>query len=48
MLDFGTITVGFGKTLSIVITNKSNCNLYIELMMQAINEADGQEKAQEI
>ena len=48
LLDFGTITVGFGKTLSIVITNKSNCNLYIELMMQAINEADGQEKAQEI
>ena len=33
LLDFGTITVGFGKTLSIVITNKSNCNLYIELMM---------------
>lgn len=31
LLDFGTITVGFSKTLSIVLTNKSNCNLYIEL-----------------
>jgi len=37
-LDFGTITVGFNKTHSIMITNKSNCNLYIELMMQASNE----------
>jgi len=32
-LDFGTITVGFTKTLSVVITNKSKCNLYIELKM---------------
>jgi len=39
MIDFGTITVGFSKTLSIMITNKSNCNLYIELMMQANNES---------
>lgn len=30
-LDFGTITVGFSKTLSVVIANKSNCNLYIKL-----------------
>jgi hypothetical protein len=32
-LDFGTITVGFSKTLQVLITNKSNCNLYIELKM---------------
>jgi len=32
-LDFGTITVGYSKTLSVTITNKSNCNLYIELKM---------------
>ena len=32
-LDFGTITVGFTKTLSVVITNKSSCNLYLELKM---------------
>jgi hypothetical protein len=38
-LDFGTITVGFSKSLSIMITNKSNCNLYIELKMQANQES---------
>ncbi len=32
-LDFGTITVGFSKTLSVQVINKSNCNLYIELKM---------------
>jgi len=32
-LDFGTITVGYTKTLSVTITNKANCNLYIELKM---------------
>lgn len=30
-LDFGTITVGFAKTLSVQVINKSSCNLYIEL-----------------
>ena len=46
-LDFGTITVGYSKTLSVTITNKSDCNLYIELkMMQTTNagedaQADG-------
>jgi hypothetical protein len=30
-LDFGTITVGFAKTLSVTVINKSNCNLFIEL-----------------
>lgn len=34
-LDFGTITVGESRTLSIVLTNKSSCNLFIDLMMQA-------------
>ena len=33
MLDFGTITVGYTKTLSVTITNKSESNLYIELKM---------------
>ena len=32
-LDFGTITVGYTKTLSVTITNKSDSNLYIELKM---------------
>ena len=38
-LDFGTITVGFSKTLSVMITNSSNCNLYIELKMAQANES---------
>jgi len=33
LLDFGTITVGFSKTLSVTITNSSHCNLYVELKM---------------
>ena len=33
-LDFGTITVGYTKTLSVTITNKSDCNLYIQLQMK--------------
>ena len=32
-IDFGTITVGFAKTLSVVVLNKSNTNLYVELKM---------------
>ena len=32
-LDFGTITVGFAKTLSVQVLNKSNTNLYVELKM---------------
>jgi hypothetical protein len=32
-IDFGTITVGFSKTLSVEVINKSNCNLYVELKM---------------
>jgi hypothetical protein len=32
-IDFGTITVGFAKTLSVLIKNKSNSNLYVELRM---------------
>jgi hypothetical protein len=32
-IDFGTITVGFAKTMSVTVINKSNCNLYIELQM---------------
>jgi len=39
-LDFGTITVGFNKTLQVVITNKSSCNLYIELKMIPLNTDD--------
>jgi hypothetical protein len=39
-LDFGTITVGFSKTLSVQVVNKSNCNLYIELMMSSKAEEE--------
>ena len=45
-LDFGTITVGYTKTLSVTITNKSNCNLYIELKMMQTNHA-GTDSSQE-
>jgi hypothetical protein len=44
-LDFGTITVGFSKTLSVVITNSSNCNLYVELKMAQANEESSQNKS---
>ena len=39
-LDFGTITVGYSKTLSVTITNKSNCNLFIELKMMQTHSSD--------
>ena len=39
-LDFGTITVGYSKTLSVTITNKSDCNLYIELKMKQTDSND--------
>ena len=46
-LDFGTITVGYSKTLSVTISNKSNTNLYIELkMMQTGGAKSGEEGAQ--
>ena len=32
-VDFGTITVGFAKTMSVQVLNKSNTNLYVELRM---------------
>ena len=49
-IDFGTITVGFSKTLSVTIFNKSNCNVYIELkMMQSRGSKDEDtEKVQKI
>jgi hypothetical protein len=40
-IDFGTITVGFAKTMSVTVINKSNCNLYIELKMAQKVEEDG-------
>ena len=45
-LDFGTITVGFSKTLSVIITNSSNCNLYVELKMQQALDQVGNIPAQ--
>ncbi len=47
-LDFGTITVGFSKTLSVVVVNKSNCNLYVELKMSQKIEEDTKERRPEI
>ena len=32
-VDFGTITVGFNKTMHFTIFNRSNCNIYVELKM---------------
>lgn len=43
-LDFGTITVGFSKTLSVVITNSSNVNLYVELKMAQADESENNNK----
>jgi hypothetical protein len=40
-IDFGTITVGFAKTMSVTVINKSNCNLFIELKMAQRVEEDG-------
>ena len=40
-IDFGTITVGFAKTMSVTVINKSNCNLYIELKMAQRMDEDG-------
>lgn len=40
-IDFGTMTVGFSKTMSVTVINKSNCNLYIELKMAQKVEEDG-------
>jgi len=45
-LDFGTITVGFAKTLSVQILNKSTCNLYIELKMAAKPKENGGQREQ--
>ena len=44
-LDFGTITVGYTKTLSVTITNKSNCNLYIELKMMQTQHGERESNA---
>ena len=40
-IDFGTITVGFAKTMQVTVVNKSNCNLFIELKMAQRMEEDG-------
>lgn len=40
-IDFGTITVGFAKTMSVTVINKSSTNLYIELQMAQRVEEDG-------
>lgn len=47
-LDFGTITVGFAKTLSVHVINKSNSNLYIELKMSQKAEEDNSLRKQEL
>jgi len=44
MLDFGTITVGFNKTLQFVVTNDSNCNLFIKLKMVPLVQNEDSEK----
>jgi hypothetical protein len=40
-VDFGTITVGFNKTLQATVYNRSNCNIFIELKMAPKNESQG-------
>ena len=48
IIDFGTITVGFSKTLSVTITNKSNCNVYIELKMMQTRDSKSVESTQRV
>lgn len=40
-VDFGTITVGFNKTMQATIYNRSNCNIFIELKMAPKNKEHG-------
>lgn len=40
-VDFGTITVGFNKTMQATVFNRSNCNIFIELKMAPKNEKQG-------
>ena len=37
-VDFGTITVGFNKTMQATVYNRSNCNIFIELKMAPKSE----------
>ena len=47
-LDFGTITVGESRTLSIILTNKGSCNLFVELKMQTDDQTSQGEDIQKI
>ena len=40
-VDFGTITVGFNKTMQATVYNRSNCNIFIELKMAPKTENQG-------
>lgn len=40
-VNFGTITVGFSKTLEATVFNRSNCNIFVELKMAPKNEKQG-------
>ena len=40
-LDFGTVTAGFTKTLSITIFNKSQCNINVDFQMAHKKQEDG-------
>lgn len=40
-VDFGTITVGFNKTMQATVYNRSNCNIFVELKMAPKNEKKG-------
>lgn len=40
-VDFGTITVGFNKTMQATVYNRSNCNIFIELKMAPKTEKQG-------
>lgn len=40
-VDFGTITVGFNKTMQATVFNRSSCNIFIELKMAPKNKEQG-------
>lgn len=41
-VNFGTITVGFNKTMEATVYNRSNCNMFVELKMAPKNEKLGE------
>lgn len=46
-LDYGTVTVGFSKILSLVVINKSKTNLYIDFQLEQMDVSNKSKSEQE-